>query len=50
MIINVKSKFKKEVKNLKDYIILVTVDAKSYQKSNLEILKLLVNEQKTPGV
>ncbi|MFH0867865.1 MAG: hypothetical protein V1831_01000 [Candidatus Woesearchaeota archaeon] len=43
-------KFKKEVKGLKDYIVLVTVSAKDYQKSNLELLKLLINEQKTPGV
>lgn len=50
IIINVRGKFKKGVKGLKDYIVLVTVDAKNYQKSNMEILKLLVNEQKTPGV
>ncbi len=47
---DVKAKFKKGVKGLKDYIVLITVDAGNYQKSNLEILKLLVNEQKTPGV
>ncbi|MCH8003179.1 MAG: hypothetical protein IH934_00980 [Nanoarchaeota archaeon] len=46
----IKDKFKKEVKNLKDYIVLVTVNPKIYQKSNLEILNVLVNEQKTPGV
>jgi len=45
-----KDKFKKEVKNLKDYLVLVIVNPKIYQKSNLEILNLLVNEQKTPGV
>ena len=50
IIINVRDKFKKGVKGLKDYIVLVTVDAGNYQKSNIEILKLLVNEQKTPGV
>lgn len=48
--INAGSKFKKEVKDIKDYIVLVTVSASNYQKSNLEILKLLVTEQKTPGV
>jgi KaiC/GvpD/RAD55 family RecA-like ATPase len=48
--LDLKGKFKKEVKNLEDYIVLVTVSSKIYQKSNLEILKLLVNEQKTPGV
>lgn len=47
---DVKGQFKKEVKNLKDYIVLVRVNAANYQKSNIEILKLLVKEQKTPGV
>lgn len=47
---DLKSKFKKEVKNLHDYIVLVTVTPKTYQKSNMEILSLLVTEQKTPGV
>ncbi len=46
----VRDKFKNKVKSLKDYIVLVTVQPKDYQSSNLEILKLLVNEQKTPGV
>ncbi len=50
IIINAGDKFKKGVKNLKDYIVLVTVDAKNYQKSNMDLLKLLVSEQKTPGV
>jgi len=48
--LNVKLKFKKEVKGLNDYLILVTVNSNNYQKSNLEILKLLVSEQKIPGV
>ena len=46
----IKDKFKKAVKNLEDYMVLVTVNSQAYQKSNLEILKLLVNEQKIPGV
>ena len=50
IIINVKDKFKKGVRSLENYIVFVTVNAKNYQKSNLEILKLLVSEQKTPGV
>ncbi len=49
-VISIKDKFKKGVRGLKDYIVLVTVDAQNYQKSNIEILKLLVSEQKTPGV
>ena len=48
--INLKAKFKNGVKGLNDYIVLVTVNPKVYQKSNLEIISLLVNEQKTPGV
>ena len=45
-----KALFQKEVKNLNDYVILVIVDAKKYQKTNLELIKFLVNEEKTPGV
>jgi len=48
--LGIKDKFKKEVKNLKDYIVLVIVNSQIYQKSNLEILNFLVNEQKIPGV
>ncbi len=47
---DLKLKFKKEVKNLKDYIVLVRVSSGDYKKTNIEILKLLVNEQKTPGI
>ena len=47
---DVKTKFKKDVADLEDYLVLVTVNTSNYQKSNMEILKLLVNEQKTPGV
>lgn len=48
--LEVKDTFKKEVKDLKDYILLVTVDSKNYQKATIEVVKLLVNEQGTPGV
>ncbi len=47
---DVKAQFKKEVSNLKDYIILIRVGAKDYQNTNVAILKSLVNEQKTPGI
>jgi KaiC/GvpD/RAD55 family RecA-like ATPase len=50
IIIDVKGKFEKKVKGLKDYIVLVTVNASNYQKSNLEIISFLVNNQKIPGV
>ncbi len=48
--LELKETFKKEVKSLKDYILLVTVDAKSYQKTAIDIVKALVNEQNIPGV
>ncbi|MBI2659985.1 hypothetical protein HYX07_02390 [Candidatus Woesearchaeota archaeon] len=41
--------FKKEVKSLKDYILLITVDAKSYQKTAVDVVKFL-SEQNIPGV
>ncbi|MBI2542071.1 hypothetical protein HYV80_05165 [Candidatus Woesearchaeota archaeon] len=41
--------FKKEVKSLKDYILLITVSAKSYQKTVIDIVKFL-NDQGIPGV
>ncbi|MBI2108441.1 hypothetical protein HYU10_00730 [Candidatus Woesearchaeota archaeon] len=47
---DVRDSFKKAVQNLKDYIVLVTVDAKKYQETNLQILKFLVSERHTPGV
>lgn len=48
--LEVKETFKKEVKSLKDYILLITVDAKNYQKITVDIVKSLVNEQGIPGV
>ena len=48
--LEVKETFKKEVKSLKDYILLITVDAKNYQKTAVDVVKLLVNEQNIPGV
>lgn len=41
--------FKKEVKSLTDYILLITVDAKSYQKTVIDVVKFL-NGQGVPGV
>jgi KaiC/GvpD/RAD55 family RecA-like ATPase len=48
--LELKKSFKDEVKDLKDYILLITVDAKSYQKTCIDLVKFLVNEQNTPGV
>jgi len=48
--LEVKESFKKEVRSLKDYILLITVDAKNYQKTAIDVVKFLVNEQNIPGV
>ena len=50
MMLELKETFKKEVKSLKDYILLITVDAKTYQKTTIDVVKHLVNEQNIPGV
>ena len=48
--LEIKETFAKEIKSLKDYILLVTVDAKSYQNAVINVVKFLVNEQNIPGV
>ena len=48
--LELKETFKKEIKSLKDYILLVTVDARNYHNVPIDILKFLVNEQGIPGV
>lgn len=48
--LELKETFKKEVKSLEDYILLITVDARNYQKTVIDIVKFLVNEQGIPGV
>ena len=48
--LNLRELFKEEINNLPDYIVLVVADIGRYQEVNIEILKLLVAEQKTPGV
>ena len=48
--LEVKETFKKEIKSLKDYILLITVDAKNYQKTVIDVVRSLVNEQGIPGV
>lgn len=49
MALNV-AKFDEELKALKEYIVLATVDAKHYQEANIELVKHLVKDEKTPGV
>ena len=48
--LEVKETFKNEIKSLKDYILLITVDAKNYQKAAIDVVKFLVNEQNVPGI
>ena len=48
--LQVQETFKKEVKSLKDYLLLVTVSAKTYQGTMTDVLKLLISEQNIPGV
>jgi len=42
--------FDKEVKNLKEFIVLATVSAKEYQNTNIELVKHLTKDKNTPGV
>lgn len=48
--LEVKETFKNEFKGMKDYVLLITVDAKNYQKTVLDLMKCLLNEQNIPGV
>ena len=47
---NVKETFKSKIKDLKEYVVLVTVKAKDYQKTNMDIIKHLTEEENVPGV
>ncbi len=42
--------FEEKVKDLKEYVALATVEASKYQKTNMGIIKQLVNNEKVPGV
>ncbi len=45
-----KETFRKEVSSLKDYLLLLTVDAKNYNETTIDTLRFLINEQHIPGV
>lgn len=47
---DIKKIFVDSVKDLKEYIALATVPAKSYHKANASIIKELVQKENTPGV
>ncbi len=44
------SEFQDQIKELKEFVALATVNPRDYQKINIGIIKKLVNEDKTPGV
>ncbi len=44
------SEFKDKLKNLNEYIALATVPAASYAKNNIEMIRILTEDQNTPGV
>ncbi|MBU0629256.1 MAG: hypothetical protein KKC75_08780 [Nanoarchaeota archaeon] len=46
----VKDEFEKKVKDLKQYVALATVNARSYEKTNLEIIRHLIEDDNIPGV
>ncbi|MAG91131.1 hypothetical protein CMO83_00475 [Candidatus Woesearchaeota archaeon] len=48
--LEVKETLTKEIRNLKDYILLVTVNANNYQNTVTDILNFLINKQNVPGV
>lgn len=48
--VNVTDEFKKQLKDLKEYIALATVSAKNYQKTNIEMIRQLTETENIPGV
>lgn len=46
----IKQEFREKLKNLKQYVALATIDAKNYQKTNLEIIRHLIENENIPGV
>ncbi|MEK6974167.1 MAG: ATPase domain-containing protein [Nanoarchaeota archaeon] len=46
----IKKAYREQMNSLNEYVALALVSSKNYQETNLELIKILVNEQKTPGV
>lgn len=46
----IQEQFRKKLKGLKEYVALATVDAKEYQRTNLDIISHLVIGKSIPGV
>lgn len=47
---SIEEEFREKIKDLKEYIILASVEAKLYQEANLEIIKYLTQTENVPGV
>ncbi|HLC98883.1 MAG TPA: hypothetical protein VJC00_02645 [Candidatus Nanoarchaeia archaeon] len=50
MVFKIKVEYKKKLSKLKEYVVLATVDAESYQEANLALVKHLTQGEKIPGV
>lgn len=50
MVVQIKLEYRNKLKQLKEYIVIATVDAKRYQETNLALVKHLTKDEKTPGV
>lgn len=48
--LEVEETFKKEIKGLNDYILIITANAKNYQSASIGVLRFLVAEEGLPGV
>ena len=46
----IQDEFEEQIKDLKQYIAIATVNAKDYQETNLEIIKHLIDKENIPGV
>ena len=49
MAVNIKLEYRKQLKKLKEYVVLATVDAKRYQDANIALIREMTS-QKIPGV
>src|SRR3989338_9409974 len=47
---NIDREFEKQLKNLKEYVALATINAKEYQNVNMEIIRHFTEEENIPGV
>ncbi|MFO8016002.1 MAG: ATPase domain-containing protein [Candidatus Woesearchaeota archaeon] len=50
MTVKIKVDYKNKLKNLKEYVVLATVDSERYMATNLALVRHLTKEEGTPGV